>query len=131
MDISRSSSIPDVDNLQEKDWVDLTEEDNLMDTISFDIGSQKTGSHVPSPISEHIHFYKWFCTLGLAKEIGLHQIKQNNYIQIQFGRIRDIEISEVFTRSRFNQIFWMLHLKKQTIQMPAISEPGKQFFGIH
>lgn len=160
LDTSSSSGASDEDTQEEDvlsdDWVDMAEDDDLLETIQFDIGSRNTGPQISESITEPVQFFKLFFTDELANEI----VKETNaYARTKIDAMdlssrsiwhnwRDVEIqefwaflgliinmgtmplanmqeywtkrnnskipffSQIFSRDRFFQIFWMLHLKK-------------------
>lgn len=59
-------SISDLDDVQEKEWVNVAEEDDFMDSINFDNGSQTTGLQLPPTILKPIQFFKLFFTNELV-----------------------------------------------------------------
>ena len=65
LDTSSSSSLSEIDtqedvpdeDVQDEDWVDMAEEDVLLDAINFDIGTLNTGPQIPAPITEPVQFF--------------------------------------------------------------------------
>ncbi|KAI4481598.1 hypothetical protein M0802_013908 [Mischocyttarus mexicanus] len=96
MIVIESESEESLEDLDE--WRDVMEELDIPDTLNFSVSPKVTGPQIPTNIVQLIQYFKLFFT----NELEYWSVMENSRIPF---------FSKIFTRKRFMQIFWMLHLK--------------------
>ncbi|XP_046814105.1 piggyBac transposable element-derived protein 4-like [Vespa crabro] len=106
------------DSDDSREWENITKRDDIFQQIKFTVSPKVTGPQISPNIVESIDSFKLYFTEELVNIIK----ETNNYVnskiknKFEYWTTNNISrvpfYSDTFTRDRFNQIFWMLHLKK-------------------